>query len=566
MQKILGLDIGSYSVKAIEIENTFKNFRVLSFREVVVPDIPGLDPNDLGMTAVRQLLAETNTEIDKTYAALMGVLASIRLLSLQNVKKRQIAAIVDGELENQAPFLLEDVVVDHQIIDTRGNTTTVLAAMARKDDVEAYLNGLRDLGLEPKNIDVDFVAYLNLLPFLPKTLSDSDDLVSTQLLIDIGHMKTSMLLFHHGKLVAARTIRIAGRYFTEFLIKVLEVSFDEAQRIKHAVGRIDLGEEPLLNHSQEGLVARYLAVPVTELIREVVRTVHAFCVQDGLQPDICYLMGGGANIKGIRETLYRALEIPCHPVEFSDSRLVFDGDTASQASQLSQALAIGLRGVHFRGQSTINLRRGELALAGKYDVVVRQIGNVSLLVGSLLVCLLAGYFLRWHLYGKQIEQLKKDYRAMVQRILETEPKRLQTLARGDWDLDRYSLESVKLINERIREADTAVDHFTTRKTVLPLRILREVSELIPKKYTTEEEGKTIDHDLKIDIVKYTFQGQKVTLDGETDSRSNAEKVKVYLTKSRLLSSLALTHNVKPGAEDVIKFTVEAKINEEEPPQ
>lgn len=564
MQKILGLDIGSYSVKAVEIENTFKNFRVLAFHEVVVPEIAGLDPVDLGMTAVRQLISEGESEVDKTYAAMMGVLASIRILTLQNVKKRQLASIVEGELENQAPFPLDEVVVDHQIIETKGSTSTVLAAMARKDDVEAYLNGLRDLGLEPKAIDVDYISNVNLVPFLPKTLPGSEEIVQTQLVIDIGHVKTSMLLFHNGKLTAARTIRIAGRYFTEFLMKVLDVSYDEAQRIKHAVGRIELENGATAEGSagQEAIVARYLAVPVTELVREIVRTVHAFCAQENLHPSITYIMGGSAKLEGLTDLLSKTLEIPVEPIGFDDPRLIFEDDTEAHAPALAQSLAIGLRGVHFRGQSTINLRRGELALAGKYDVVVRQIANVSLLVASLLVCLIAGYLLRWHFYGKQIDQLKKDYRTVVLRVLENkEPKKLKSMATGDWDLDLYSREAEKIIGERIKEANLAVQYFTTRKTVWPLRVLKEISDSIPKKV---QDG-TAEKDLKIDVVSYSFQGNKVVLDGETDSRPNAEKVKGFLSKSKMLEKITLNHSPKPGNEAIIKFQVNASVKEESNP-
>ena len=147
MQKILGLDIGSYSVKAVEILNTYKNYKVTHFHEIVVPEIEGVDPSDVGMTTVRQLFKQNDIAVDKIYTGIMGVLASTRIFELQNVKRRNMGLVVQGELENQAPFRIEDVVVDHQVLDVKGTVSSVLAVMARKEDVEAYLNELRKLSI-----------------------------------------------------------------------------------------------------------------------------------------------------------------------------------------------------------------------------------------------------------------------------------------------------------------------------------------------------------------------------------------------------------------------------------
>ena len=39
MQKVIGLDIGSYSIKAVEIVNTFKSYEITNFYETVIPNL-----------------------------------------------------------------------------------------------------------------------------------------------------------------------------------------------------------------------------------------------------------------------------------------------------------------------------------------------------------------------------------------------------------------------------------------------------------------------------------------------------------------------------------------------
>jgi type IV pilus assembly protein PilM len=578
MQKILGLDIGSYSIKAVEILNTFNNYKVTGFHEIVVPEIEGLDAADVGMTVVRQLFQQHDLQADKIYTGIMGALASTRILELQNVKKRNMGPVVMGELETQAPFRLEDVVIDHQILDQRNGASSVLAVMARKDDVQAYLHGLRTLGIEPKVIDVDYLSYMNLCPFLGGADdAESSDAVKTKmgflrkrryrLFVDIGHQKTSILYFCGSRLVAARTVRMAGRYFTEQLQKALGVTFGEAQRIKHAVSRIECDESrrPPAGGEREHVVARYLGASVLELVREISRTLHSFAAQEKAVPEMVFLSGGSTRIEGLRELMESSLGVSVRSFAFDSEKLVIDEDLAHQVDLLIQPLALALRGVSSKRQSQINLRKGELALVGSYDKVVRQIGNVSMLVGSLLVCLLASYMLRWYLYGNQISAMRNEYRESVKKILKTEPTDLSRLAsKPGWNMKEYALKAGKLIDQEVAEADSAVRFFTERESVYPLRVLEAVSKGITKTVETREgaDGAPVKRDLVVDLLEFSVQGRTVNMEGETDSRASAEAVGSLLKDLPIFQKVDLTHAAKAGSDKIIKFRVQGSLKEE----
>jgi len=471
MQKILGLDIGSYSIKAVEILNTFKTYKVAHFYEIAIPEIEGLDGHLVGMTAVRQLFTENEIDADRTYTAMMGLLVSMRVLNLQNVKKRMVQQIVENELESSAPFSMEDVVIDQQIIDQHDGVTSVLAVMCRKDHVEAFLGGLKELDIEPKIIDVDYLSFLNLYPYLRFEGDEPAESVQAisgkkgaqpvqdkcRLVIDVGHLKTSMVLFNKGRLVTARTIRMGGRYFTDSLQKSLGVSFNEAQRLKHAVSYIEYRPDAKAKPGQERefAVARSLGIAVTELVKELIRTLHSFKAQERLIPESIVITGGSSAIRNLPEFLHEMLEIPVGRMSFDSNRLKIDDVDLMKSPTIAQALAVGLRGVPGKVQSSINLRKGELALVGSYDAVIRQVANISLLVASLLVCLIASFGLRWWLYGRQIDSLKDQYKKEVVQILGTEPRNLKNMSAGtSWDLKAYSNQAQKIINEEIKSRDT----------------------------------------------------------------------------------------------------------------
>jgi type IV pilus assembly protein PilM len=568
MQKILGLDIGSYSIKAVEILNTFKTYKVTKLYEIVIPEIDGLDQHVVGMTAVRQLFAENEIDADRTYTAMMGLLVSMRVLNLQNVKKRMVQQIVENELENSSPFSLEDVVIDQQIIDVKDGTTSVLAVMCRKDHVEAYLNGLKELDIEPKIIDVDYLSFLNLYPYMQFEDDDApESVVATpgkkgalpetagkcRLVIDIGHLKTSMVLFNGGKIVTARTIRMGGRYFTDSLQKALGVSFNEAQRLKHTVSRLEYRPDArsVSGHEREFLVARHLGGAVTELVKELIRTLHSFKAQERLIPESIVITGGSSAIANLPSFLQEMLEIPVSRMAFDSARLKIEEEDLSRSPTIAQALAVGLRGVPGKIQSSINLRKGELALVGSYDAVIRQIANVSLLVASLLVCLMASYGLRWWLYGKQIDALKDQYKKEVVQILGTEPRNLKNMSAGtSWDLKVYSNNALKIINDEVKNRDGILAQFAGRKSAWPLRVLEEVSRSIPK-------------DTLIDVTNFSMQGNQVVIEGETDSFTTSEKILELLkTVPSFQMVERKSQENKPGSEGkIVKFTVSATLKE-----
>lgn len=576
MQKILGLDIGSYSVKAVEILNNYKSYKVTHFYEVVVPEIEGVEASDIGMTTVKQVFRQNDISVDKIYTGIMGILASSRIFELNNVKKRNMGLVVQSELENQAPFRIEDVVIDHQILDSRGTVSTVLAVMARKDDVEAYLKELQKLSIEPKIIDVDYLSFMNMVPFFQFDDDEREEVNSgavekgtfsakrrkLRLVIDVGHQKTSMVLFKGERLVAARTIRMAGRYITEYLEKNLSVTYSEAQRIKHAVSRLETSDEakPQVGSEREFLVAKLIGLAVAELVREISRTIHSFAAQEKMRPEIAFLSGGTSAIKGFREYLETSLNMSVKDFAFQPEKLTIDEDISYRTATMVQAMALGLRGVHNKRQSQINLRRGELSLVGSYDKVIHQITNVGIIVACLVICLFASYFVRLLSFGGEISQLKTEYRESVKKILKKEPQELVRIAsKKDYAFSDYSNKSLKMIEGEIRESEAAIKYFMDRQSVFPLRVLEEVSKAIPKQVSAEGGDKS--QGLVVDVLEFSVQGKTVNIEGETDSRASAEAIGGFLKNVSSLQGVNLTASAKTGSDKIIKFRVQASIKE-----
>ncbi|MEN9530229.1 MAG: hypothetical protein RI932_2102 [Pseudomonadota bacterium] len=564
MQKILGLDFGSYSIKALEITHTFNAYKVERFYEVAVPEIEGLDPELVEYTAIRQLFNENSIEVDRIFTAMNGLMVSTRTFTFQNVKKRDVPLVVQNELETSAPFSLEESIIDQQILESVNGTTNVLSAMCRKENIEAFLNALKELELEPKVIDVDYLTFMNIMPFvksegaLHTEVSEENRLPihdygeDCKLILDIGHMKTAMILVNNNRFVSARTIRMGGRYITEMLAKGLDITYGEAQRLKHAVSYLEYKPDakPEPGREQEFIVAQQMGLAATDLVKEIIRTLHSFKAQERLVPSQILVTGGTACIRNIVPFLNDSIELPIKLMSFDTERLMIEENDEERTPILSQALAIALRGVPNKTQSQINLRKGELALVGSYDAVFKQLSNITLLAVGLILCLAGSYGLRWWLYTDQIDALKKQFQTEIKKTLANEPQQLKNIAaERNWTLKRYSDKAFQLMDEDSKQKKIAIESFIGMKSAVPLKVLKDLSE-------------TVDKTMTLDLTN--FHGRSsgaVTIEGETVDLAAADKIETLVKNIQSLQGVKMNDPERIPGSDKVKFSISANIKE-----
>src|SRR3989338_4755106 len=208
MQKIIALDIGSYSIKATEILNKFKSYEVSKFYEKVLPHLEVPDPT-LISTTLKALFDENAIEADRIITAMPGQYISSRIMAFNFSDLNKIEAAVYSEIEDLVPFNLDDMIIDQQILGGVDNKTFTLVVMTKKEFVGNFLETLKGIGIDPKLVDVDSLSFYNLCPFMNMEKG------KVYGIIDIGHEKTSVCLVQDSVLRMFRSINLGGRYITK---------------------------------------------------------------------------------------------------------------------------------------------------------------------------------------------------------------------------------------------------------------------------------------------------------------------------------------------------------------
>ncbi|MEY2988363.1 MAG: hypothetical protein RJB13_1884, partial [Pseudomonadota bacterium] len=346
-------------------------------------------------------------------------------------------------------------------------------------------------------------------------------------------------------------IRMGGRYITEILAKGLDITYSEAQRLKHAVSYLEYkpDAQPKPGREKEFQVAQQMALATTDLVKEIIRTLHSFKAQERLVPSQILVTGGTACIKNLVPFLESSIELPIQNLTFNSEKLKVDEADEDKTPILSQALAIALRGVPNKLQSQINMRKGELALVGSYDAVFKQLSNITLLAFGLILCLAGSYGLRWWLYNDQIETLKKQFQAEVKQTLGSEPKQLKNIAaESNWSLKRYADKTFSIMKEESEEKKKAIEGFLELQSVVPLKVLREVSN-------------SIDKSVSLDLTNFHVRASgQVIIEGETIDLATAEKIGSIIKNIEVLESVKMNDPERLPGSDKVKFSLSATIS------
>ncbi len=409
MQKIIGLDIGSYSIKAVEILNKFKSYEISNFCENPIPHLSNMTQDELVPICMEQLFRENDLQADRIITAMPGQYISSRVLSFAFSEPHKVAAAVFAEIEDAVPFDLNDMIVDHQILGQMDGKTIALVVMTKKTFLANFLEHLQRIKIDPKLVDIDSLAFYNLSPHLGMLPGKCYGMV------DIGHEKTSVCLVQDGVLRMFRSINLGGRYITEFLARDLEISYNEAQTIKHQVSRVFcLDEKESYEQTHENRVADRITVAANAIIKDLSRTLYAFKTWEKSPIEKVFISGGTSKIQNFAPYLAEHLDVAVSPIPMENSTLKVKPEIMDKMPIMAQGVSIGLRAVSsVKRHSQINLRKGEFAFSQDYASIFRAASGGFKVIGFVLLILTCSYIVKYLSFSSQIESLQENYIASL---------------------------------------------------------------------------------------------------------------------------------------------------------
>jgi len=378
MKNVLGLDLGSHTIKAVELRQTLRGLEPvqLQLHPRAEIDLPSADGRQQFAEGLARFVELHDLSTEHVVTALPSDRVSTRRLEFPFRERRKLAQAVPFELEGLIPFELEDVFIDWAMAGGERGTAVVAATVVQRQDVEETLTVLDEAGSSPRVLEAEGLSLANLAAVF--------DISGTRLIVDLGHRKTTVCLMVDEHPISARSIPVGGLALTRAMSKDLGLSLDDAEHLKCEEGLFDMG----FNSRSAGALAH-----LDRIARELLRTAEA--VEDLLggaaaeQIEEITLVGGGARLHRIDEYLSDRLGIACRrialPEESEGAALVAGGDPVVFAP----AIALALRGTS-QARTQMNFRQGEFAFRTSWrQFIVPEMRPTAIWAGVILALLAA---------------------------------------------------------------------------------------------------------------------------------------------------------------------------------
>jgi type IV pilus assembly protein PilM len=341
---VIGLDIGTTRVRAVELQRTRSGPVVLRYGEVPVPlgairDGEVAEP-EVVAAALRQLWAHSRFSHRDVVMGVGNQRVMVRSLSIPWMPMPQLRAALPFQIQDTLPVAVEDAVLDFfptgESNAPDGRMVHGLLVAATRDTVQANLVAVETAGLRPIMVDLNAFALMRV--HMLGALADQ-----TVALVDIGGATTNVVIADRGVPRLVRTLPTGGQYITDAIAAALKVPASEAEAIKRQVG-VGFAVPPDLERAAE--VVNQVTQSIVESIRNTL--VYYSSNNPGRAAELVVLTGGGAYLNGMGQYFSSATRMSVAMADLlanvtiakSASRAPFQGVESTLAVSIGLALAV----------------------------------------------------------------------------------------------------------------------------------------------------------------------------------------------------------------------------------
>jgi type IV pilus assembly protein PilM len=338
-KSIVGLDIGSSCIKAVELKKSRGEIEVAHvgvepLASDIVVDSMIVDSGSVS-SAISKIFNENSIKSKAVATSVSGHSVIVKKITIASMDDSDLAGSINTEAAQHIPFDVNDVNVDYQILseDTSGPQMDVLLVAVKKDKILNYTNVLSLAGKSPAVVDIDAFALQNCYEYNYEPAS-----TSTVALLNLGASVMNINIVKGTTPLFTRDVSVGGNQYTDSLQKELDLSFDDAERLK-------LGQKV-------GTVSEDAKMPILQQVTEIIvleiqKTFDFFrATAAGEHIERIYLAGGSSKVPGLMEALRQEFSLPVellNPFQRINFANVSADVIDQNAGQLAVAVGLALR-------------------------------------------------------------------------------------------------------------------------------------------------------------------------------------------------------------------------------
>lgn len=552
--KILGVDLGSYSVKVAELEPGTKGFTLTNFFEFPLSTEPHADRNLQIIEALRGLAANYEPSNTRWIVGIPQHRVSVHFKRFPFRERPKIQKSLAFELEDEIPLDVDETVFEFKIVEYVGPSADVLTLASPKDAVREVLNLAKDCGFDPEIVSVEGLALNNnfqpwnasppeVSPDLRgPTMIDNAGLQREQppsysrLRLHLGHARSILLVYRDSSLVATRSILWGGADIAAEIARTFNVPTFEAMKIlieKSFILMNSTGATP-----DQVRLSQAVSGQVDFLLKELKLTLIELRTAFNLAYSEIELTGGASQVQNIGAYITQGLEIPANANTQVLSRFATRLTLNTHIEAVAPvAVGLAIEGLKRPRNPAVNFRKDEF---GRENLTLKRYWETWRVPAQVGL----GAFAVFFFYSVIRDSIASGLNSSAdEKVTEAATKSagLKGSSANESNIRKYIKTQKTLLANQ--QALGQLDAYTSA-----MNILAKLSEKLPAKASPGQ---------GFDITFFELENDEMTIKGHTQNAALVPQIK------RALGDLAQAKSFADAPADPGGFAFKLKVNRKE---
>ncbi len=300
-RQLVGLDIGSSSIKAVELKFSKAGYELVSFgmealAQDTVVDGAIMDAPQVA-NAISKIFEEQRIKTKNVATSVSGHSVIVKRVPLPLMSEEELYDRIPAEASQHIPFDIADVNLSYQLLESMDAQMDVLLVAVKKDKILNHTNVLAQAGKAPVVVDIDAFALQNCFE-----LNYEPDAGQTVALLNIGASVMNINIVRGGVPLFTRDVSVGGNQYTDALQKELDLNFDDAERLKKGDQLASVSDE------QKQQILRSVSDILTLEIQKTFDFFRATASGETIQR--IFVAGGTARVPGLVDLLREEFAMP----------------------------------------------------------------------------------------------------------------------------------------------------------------------------------------------------------------------------------------------------------------
>ncbi|OGZ24856.1 MAG: hypothetical protein A2W71_02885 [Candidatus Nealsonbacteria bacterium RIFCSPLOWO2_02_39_8] len=297
---ILGIDVGSASIKAVEISRKNQNFILENYGEldcslVKKPSIGEADKNIISFTnkqlaeIIKAILRESEMRSKEVVFSIPDFSSFFTTIKLPIMSQEEIPEVIKYEVKPYIPLPVSEITLDWLITEGEISKTSlkILVVAIPNEIIDQYKEIAFLAGLDLKILEPEVFS-------LSRAVVIGEDRGKTVGLVDIGARSATINVLEKGMLKMSHSFNVAGNEIADAIAKSLNIEYNEARGLKEKQG-LTIG-------TGKNAEAEKAMIPLVNFILEEVKnTFRDFYEDEGKKPQKIILAGGTVLMPGLKD-------------------------------------------------------------------------------------------------------------------------------------------------------------------------------------------------------------------------------------------------------------------------